>query len=253
MSDRYKNLDGMKAYSAIGIILMHGFFTDKIIASFSNLTFLFMVLSSFSMCCGYYEKFKGRLINLEEFYKRRYRRIFPFFSILCTIELIVNHILSSLYEWFADLTLSFGLLPNARISVVGVGWFLGVIFAFYMMFPFYIFLIWNKRRAWIAMIISVIMNILCRIYFFDSNHILENYVARNNIIYCSMFLFAGGIIFLYREFIKSIFHRYPWMFIFPILVLLTFYYNLRSDDFVLLLLFSLFVMLLISWGGVLQR
>ena len=91
-----------------------------------------MMISAFSLCCGYYKKFKENNIELEKFYKRRYQRIWPYFAILCTLDLIVSHNLKSLYEWFADLTLAYGLLPNANLEVIGVGWFLGVIFVFYM-------------------------------------------------------------------------------------------------------------------------
>ena len=69
MKERYDNLDGLRSYAAIGIVMMHvlansryavrGFlFISRIIPSFTNITFLFMVISAFSMCCGYYEKFK---------------------------------------------------------------------------------------------------------------------------------------------------------------------------------------------------
>ena len=106
MKERYENLDGFRALAAIGIILMHvrangnfgisGFVYDSVIASFTNLTFLFMLLSAFSMCCGYYEKFRSGNIIIEQFYKRRYDRIWPYFALLCTIELIVDHSLNSL-------------------------------------------------------------------------------------------------------------------------------------------------------------
>ncbi|WP_158223266.1 hypothetical protein [Fibrobacter sp. UWS1] len=43
--------------------------------------------------------------------------------------------ISELYQAFADLTLAFNLLPNPDISVIGVGWFLGLVFLFYMIFP----------------------------------------------------------------------------------------------------------------------
>ena len=152
---RYENLDGLRAYVCIGIILMHvldngkfgmsGFVFDTFIFSFTNFTFLFMLLSAFSMCCGYYRRFQDNTVSLEQFYKRRYQRIWPYFALLCTIELIVDHSLKSLYEWFADLTLAFGLIPNNDIEVVGVGWFLGTIFVFYMIFPFFVFLM--KKRC----------------------------------------------------------------------------------------------------------
>lgn len=52
--------------------------------------------------------------------------------------------LPQLYEAFADLTLCFSLIPN--ISVIGVGWTLGVIFLFYILFPV-TFLYGNKSGA----------------------------------------------------------------------------------------------------------
>ena len=59
----------------------------------------------------------------------------------------MSHSIEALYEGFADLTLMFGFLPNAgNISVIGVGWFLGLIFVFYICFPFYCVLIQNKRE-----------------------------------------------------------------------------------------------------------
>jgi len=207
--ERYENLDGIRVYACIGIVLMHvlangnfglaGVLFEKIIPSFTNFTYLFMVLSAFSMCCGYYEKIKNGTWDLENFYKRRYQRIWLFFAVLCTLELVVEHSLTALYEWVADLTLAFGLLPNPNISVVGVGWFLGVIFAFYMIFPFFVFLFSNKKRAWFVLLITVVLNILCRVYFFDTDHVITGYMARTNIIYCSIFFSLGGIIYLFRK------------------------------------------------------
>ena len=212
MRDRYENLDGFRAFAAIGIIITHvrdnggfrfsGFVLTTLISSFSLLPLLFMLLSAFSMCCGYYERFRNGTISLEQFYSRRYSRIWPFFALLCTLELIVDHSLSSLYEWFADLTLAFGLLPNASISVVGVGWFIGVVFVFYMLFPFFVFLMWNKKRAWIVLLTAIVFNALCKLYFFDEAHVVSGFKSVDNIVYCFMFFAAGGLIYLYRETIK---------------------------------------------------
>lgn len=213
-NERYENLNGFRAFAAVGIVIMHvranggfgisGFFYDRVIASFTNLTFLFMLLSSFSLCCGYYERFRNRDISLEQFYRRRYQRIWPLFALLCTIELIVEHSLEAAYEWFADLTLAFGLLPNANISVVGVGWFIGVVFAFYMVFPFFVFLIGNRRRAWLTMAATIVLNLLCQVYFFDARHLLPGFMGKHNLIFSSMFFCAGGMIYLYRDLFKAL-------------------------------------------------
>ena len=211
--ERYENLDGLRAYACIGIVLMHvlsnlhlgltGFVYESFIPSLTHFVPLFLLVSAFSLCCGYYERFQNNSISLEQFYRKRYQRIWPFFALLCTVELIFDHSLSSLYEWFADLTLAFGLLPNADISVVGVGWFLGLIFAFYMLFPFFVFLIGNRKRAWFVFGITIILNVLCQIYFFDGAHVVKGFVARKNLIYVAMFFIAGGLLYLYREEIKN--------------------------------------------------
>ena len=110
---------------------------------------------------------------------------------------------SALYEVFANLTLCQGLLPNMNISVIGVSWTLAVIFVFYLLFPFFCFLLENKKRAWLAFICAVIYNFVCSTYFFDESHIADratvNFSARTNILYCAVYFIAGGLIFLYRK------------------------------------------------------
>ena len=238
--ERYENLDGIRAYACIGIILMHvlangdfdlgGLTFERIIPSFTNFTYLFMILSAFSMCCGYYEKFASGNIELEHYYARRYQRIWPYFAILCTIELIVDHSLKSLYEWFADITLAFGLIPNHHIEVVGVGWFLGVVFVFYMIFPFFIFLLKSKKRAWIMMAVTIIMNILCHLRFEDA-------VGRANFIFSAMFFAVGGIIYLYRDCLMN--KKVNLIVVATTIVAIVFYYAVNGSDYTMLILFSL--------------
>ena len=143
----YGSLDGLRAYSAIGIILMHvltngnyglsGFVFEQLIPSFTNLVFLFMAVSGFSLCCGYFDKIINNQISVAEFYSKRYAKIWPFFALLCILDFVISPSKNALYEVFANLTLCFGLLPNTDISVIGVGWFLGLVFAFYLVFPFF--------------------------------------------------------------------------------------------------------------------
>ena len=245
---RYENLDGIRAYACVGIILMHvlvnsklglsGFIFERVIPSFTEFTYLYMLLSAFSMCCGYFEKFRNNEQSIEQFYKKRYARIWPFFALLCTVELIIEHDLNSLYEWFADLTLVFGLMPNHGITVIGVGWFLGIIFVFYMLFPFFVFLIRDKKNAWIVFAISIILHMLCNVRFLDS-------AGRGNIVYSSMFFLAGGLIFLYREDIKN--NR-----VISVAVLLgsvLAYYIFVQSTYLLLAVFSMVAVCGISFNG----
>lgn len=76
-------------------------------------------------------------------------RVLPFFALLVVIDVIMTfaksgfivtqEMFAEIYEAYADVTLVFGFMPGAGISVVGVGWFLGVIFLFlYALSVFYL-------------------------------------------------------------------------------------------------------------------
>ena len=199
-ADRYEGIDGLKAYAIIGIALMHvlsngkyelgGFVFGKLILNFTNLVFLFMMVSGFGMCCGYYQKIVDCKIGMEEFYSKRYIKIWPYFALLCALDFVISPSKNSLYEVFANLILCQGLLPNANISVIGVSWTLAVIFVFYMLFPFFCFLLGNKKRAWGVAIVALVFNFLCGSYF---------NADRTNIVYDAIYFIAGGLIFLYRK------------------------------------------------------
>ena len=77
--ENYSSLDGLRAYAAVGIVLMHvqanlmikpsdNFLTSDVIPWFTNFTLLFMIISAFSMCCGYYRRVKSGAITPVEFY-----------------------------------------------------------------------------------------------------------------------------------------------------------------------------------------
>lgn len=158
----------------------------------------FMIISGFVLCCGYYDRMKNGLVSLNDFYSKRYKRILPFFALLCVMDLIANFSKENLAEAFMNCTLVFGLLPNPDIKVIGVGWFLGIIFLFYMLFPFFVFLLDNKRRAWGVFCISLAIAFLCQEYFFTETFVLSS-PGKRNILYCVPFLLSGGLCFLYRE------------------------------------------------------
>mgnify|MGYP001196719619 CR=1 FL=1 len=237
---RYDAIDGLRAFSAIGIVLMHvwpngkydigGFVVNRLIQSFTNLVFLFMIISSFAMCCGYYEKVISNQISIENFYKNRYARIWPYFAFLCLLDLCISPSFNSLYEVFANLTLCFGLLPNANIEVIGVGWYLGLIFVFYLIFPFFCFLLADKRRAWLALVVAFAFNLLCGIYFIEA--------GRTNIVYSMVYLMAGGLIFLYRDELSELADRYR-CFVLVLCLVAALVYFFMTETLTMLILFSL--------------
>lgn len=249
----YGAIDGLRAFSAIGIVLMHvlsngnyglgGFVFEKLIPSFTNLVFLFMVISGFAMCCGYYDKIVNNKITVGKFYSKRYAKIWPFFAILCLLDFVISPSVNSFYEVFANLTLCFGLLPNANITVIGVGWFLGLVFVFYLIFPFFCYLISDKRRAWFSFAVAFVFNLISANYF---------NVGRTNIVYSAVFFFAGGLIYIYRDILEKIAEKYHLLVALVCVLLIVEYYVLGSSVPFMLVMFSLFLIYtlgIISGGG----
>lgn len=241
MKHRYGSIEGLRVIACIGIVMMHirantnyeidGFLYNTVIPSFTNFVFLFMMVSAFGMCCEYYEKVIHNTISFSEFYSKRFKKILPFFALLVLLDLLTSPSINSLYEGFADITLLFGFLPEAgNISVIGVGWFLGLIFVFYICFPFFCTLLENKRRAWIAFAISLIYNFVCSVYFG---------IGRTNILYSACFFVAGGLIYLYRSQIKSI---NKWILFTLVIISICIYYIFGGNSICCLLLSSTFLL-----------
>lgn len=211
--EKYSSLDGLRAYAAIGIVLMHvqanmaikpsaNILTNNVIPWFNNFTLLFMVISAFSMCCGYYERVKSGMITPAKFYAKRYHRTWPFFAMMVMISFVMEPSWNTFCQSFADLTMCFNLLPNPSISVVGVGWFLGTVFTFYMLFPFFTFLLDNKKRGWTVLLLSLAFCYITIEYFGTPNFVVKP-ISKVNIIYSAPFFIAGGMIYLYRHCIKG--------------------------------------------------
>lgn len=222
MKQRYNSLNGLRSLACIGIVLMHikaniivkpsnSFLTSNIIGFTSNFVLMFMMVSAFGLCCGYYSRMKEGGITPNAFYSKRYTRVLPFFALLSLIDVVLcivsehfsltDSLVGELWEAFANLTLTFGLIPGNDISVVGVGWFLGVIFLFYMLFPYFVFLIDTKKRAWITTFISVILYLSVQNYF---NPVKSVAFGNSSFIHCAPFFMVGGLIYLYRDLILKV-------------------------------------------------
>lgn len=217
----YSSVDGLRVFAAIGILMVHvralskyeiaGAVYRTVIPSFTNLVFLFMMISAFSMCCGYYEKVRKNRISVDEFYGRRYARIWPYFALMVLLDLLLDVRPATLAEAFADLTLVFSLLPNGEMSVIGVGWTIGIIFLFYLLFPFFCFLLKNRKRAWFVFAVAALYQVACVFYFMDAGHVVESFRMKVNFLYCAVYFVAGGLAYLYRMEICRLAARFRWL------------------------------------------
>lgn len=207
-NNRYENLDGLKVIAAFGIVAMHvssnmghpltSEIATNVIGSMTHFVKLFLILSGFGMCCGYYEKFKSGKVNLEKFYIRRFEKNLPFFALLVCIDTVFSIKTVLWRDVFSSLTMAFNLMPSHDMSVIGVGWTLGVIFTFYFMFPFYVFLLSTKKRAWFTVIICYILNWCCCNYYESVGK-----TDGANFLFLSVYFVIGGVLYLYKDHIQE--------------------------------------------------
>ena len=240
----YFGIDWLRTMACIGIVMMHiqanntyhlmGFIAENMIPSFTDFTFLFMTISAFGMCIGYYEKVKSGKVNWVDFYKKRYMKVLPFFVVVVLMDIVFNHDLTSIIEAVPNLTLTRGFFPN-EIGQIGVAWFLGLVFVFYAVFPLFCAMLNTKKSGWLFVTVSLLMNFVVDRFYG---------VGRVNIIYSLPFFIAGGLIYLYRDKVKN-WHIYLPLTIFSVVI----YYLIGGNAYTCLLVSVSLLLLGISVGG----
>lgn len=205
---KYRNIDALRSFGCLAIIAWHvkantnfngGVLTERIIPSFDYLVYLFMIISGFGMCNGYYQKLKDGNYDLNKFYSRRYKKTVPFFSILIIVNCILEFNRENIFEGLMEITMLFGFLPNNSLSVIGVAWTLGAIFAFYIIFPFVVFLLNDKRKGIISLIVTLGITYMCQSYFMTEKFVTSNFTMRHSFLFCLPYFLSGGLIYLYRN------------------------------------------------------
>ncbi len=245
---RYESLNGLRTIACIGIVLMHirsniyyklgNDIVNNIIQGFTDFVYLFMILSAFGMCCGYYNKVKNNEMDLEVFYQRRFQKVLPFFALLLIINVIYEHTSSSLIEAFSEFTLMFGFIQK-DIKVLGVAWFLGIIFIFYFIFPYFVYLFSNKKRAWSTTLIAIAMNLVGAFYF---------HIDRTNFFYSFLYFCVGGLIYLYKDDLIKLVSKHRIITILLVFLSIFMYYGLGNLKTILFIRVIPLCVLLIAYA-----
>lgn len=204
--ERYDALDGLRVLAMAGILVMHvlanldyenelaGFY--RYIVYFGDFTALFMIVSAFSVSCGYYHRIKnGNFDEIQGFYKKRYSKLFPFFCFLTAVDVLLELNVHSIYEGIANISFVFGLIPHEGITVIGVGWTLGVIFVFYLLYPFFVFCMSNTKRFMLLSIGALFYAFVCNEYFG---------LGKVDFLYCALYFVTGCGLYLYRDKVKNV-------------------------------------------------
>lgn len=230
----------MHVLSNIKVKPSANYLTEHLIPFFTDFTLLFMMVSGFSLCCGYYRRIKDGTISPDAFYRKRYLRILPFFALLCLLDLAVSPSPGSLCEVFANMTLCFGLLPpSVDIGVIGVGWFLGVVFLFYMLFPFFVFMLDSRRRAWVSFVIALVFVLVSFMHFNAPN--------RRCMVFCAPLFIVGGLAYLYRHSLADFGRRHAWLAAFAVVVVTIGFFVARGCVHVAFVNYLLELALFTAW------
>lgn len=261
--ENYSSLDGLRAYAAIGIVMMHvlsninvkpseNFLTHSVIPWFTDFTLLFMIISAFSMCCGYYDRVKNGAITPKKFYAKRYHRAWPFFAMMVIISFLMEPSWSTFCQSFANLTMCFNLLPNPHIEIIGVGWFLGTVFTFYMLFPFFTYLLDTKKKGWMVLLLSLLFCYIAATYFSTPDMVVKK-TGRVNIIYSAPFFLTGGIVYLHRHGIQQWVERHRTVMLTICAVLTVLKFMVKCEDLIILpnlLVFTAWLIYAIGTKGI---
>ena len=204
--------------------LVRGGVLDKVIPSFDYLVYLFMIISGFGMCNGYYQKLKTGTYSIDAFYSKRYKRTVPFFALLILLNCVIEFTPKTVCEGLMEITMLFGFLPNNTLSTIGVAWTLGAIFAFYIIFQFIVFLLYSPKRGIVSFVISLVITYMCQCYFMTERFVTENFVMRHSFLYCLPYFLIGGIVYLYKDEIERFVNQFKVISLCVVLALTVGYY-----------------------------
>ena len=118
----------------------------------------------------------------------------------------------------------FGFLPNNTLSTIGVAWTLGAIFAFYIIFPFIVFLLYSPKRGIVSFVISLVITYMCQCYFMTERFVTENFVFCYSFLYCLPYFLLGGIVYLYKDEIERFVNQFKVISLCVVLALTVGYY-----------------------------
>jgi exopolysaccharide production protein ExoZ len=204
VNKRLYNLDYLRGLAALGIMLYHYLSWTFPRGTFTSQTFIgrvgvygvsmFYVLSGLTLFYVYFNKMSPSKIDVIDFMKKRFFRIFPLLWIATITAIVLEGPVPDIITLILNLTGLFGIIRwNAAIATGA--WSIGNELTFYLFFPFFILFI--KKSKILFIILSILIFMIYLYYAFivlDKNISLDeqwhNYTNPLN----QLFLFLGGFL-----------------------------------------------------------
>lgn len=203
--NRIHNLDYLRGIAALCIMIFH--YLSWTLGEFESNTLLgrigiygvsiFYILSGLTLYHVYNTNLNLKLPLLMEFYKKRFLRIFPLLWLVCICTILLFNNIPNWTDLVLNFTGLFGVFKWSTYIATGT-WSIGNELVFYLFFPFYLWLLINKKG--IAIFVTFIV-LFIYIYFafiiLNNKKMLTNnwhdYVNPLN----QLFLFMSGMLIGY--------------------------------------------------------
>lgn len=170
---KFDQIDGLRFFAVFAVLCAH--WSSSASHFFNQITFqargidLFFVISGFLITLGLIrakEKTETKGTALYKFYIRRFLRIFPIYYLTLFILWYIdyNHISASIW-WDLSYLSNFHIIRTHDWGAAGHFWSLSVEEQFYLIWPFIILFVPNRRLP-AVMIASVLLSLAAKTYWF---------------------------------------------------------------------------------------
>ena len=189
--DKKKRLNSLQVIRALSAIMIVGhhvslYMNDASLPILNKIFFngwvgvdVFLVLSGFILYYTSYKKI-GQKDQCKEFLLKRLSRIYPVYWIVLSAVLIVWPSYFGTRFMMKDIIKSYLLVPQTKLLILGVTWFLSYIVFFYLIFAILIY--FNKKISYSLITVWFIGVLLNSIGVIHSTSFYINFIFSNHFI-----------------------------------------------------------------------
>lgn len=254
-SNKYrKDIDGIRALAVLSVIIFHfGYLPNGYLG-----VDIFFVISGFLITGIIYREILENRFSISNFYIRRTRRIIPLVSFICLIALVIG-ILTMLpddLENLAQSVIATNFFGNNILQVLTTKnywdivnefkplmhtWSLGVEEQYYLFYPFLFIFIGKKEIKWILPILVIFTFFSLILFLSPIKEFYKFYLLPFRFYELSI----GGIVAIVMK-NKVINHRFSWLLVLFLLVIVSLNPSFIENVFLISLTIIITCLLLIS-------
>lgn len=245
---RLESIDELRGISICAIVISHlgitglPFSIQSVIDFCSNFVILLFMISSFLTFLSFE---KCEINSINDYIKYIFHNVKKIYG-LYFIALLISTFLGGNSYWLGNeykisitnlishILLIFGFVPHYSNSIIGIEWYIGTLFIFYLIAPLLKKIINNKNKSIFNFVFSMIIStVICHYLYIYTSDMMDSYIYAN--YYCKFCIIAmypaisAGILayYIYKE--VNLDKSYSYLFFIVFIVLLVLYILGYSD------------------------